>query len=243
MKLRYALTLVTLLAALFTTNGAMAFEAGQFFMRAGLANVAPGSSSDGIAIPALDIAPIPGTEAEADVDTQLGLTFNYMINSRLGIELLAATPFSHDITADLDGFQAGLKVDAGSVKQLPPTLSLNYYPMGGTGQKFQPYVGLGLNYTIFFEEDVDSDLEALTGNLAGAPGPVDLDLELDDSVGLAAQVGFDYFVNDNWYINAAVRYIDIETDATFESALDDTITVDNVAIDPMVYQFTFGYSF
>ncbi|MFN3239008.1 MAG: OmpW family outer membrane protein [Pseudomonadales bacterium] len=44
-------------------------------------------------------------------------------------------------------------------------------------------------------------------------------------------------------MNAAIRYIDIETDAVFESALGDTITVDNVSIDPMVYQFTFGYSF
>lgn len=239
MKLRLILALVTIFAA----QSAMAFEAGQWFMRAGLANVAPGSSSDGIAIPALGVAPIPGTEAEADVETQLGLTINYMVNSRWGVELLAATPFSHEITADLNGFTPGLEVDAGKVKQLPPTLSLNYYPMGGTGQKFQPYIGLGVNYTIFFSEDVDSDLEALTGTLAGAAGPVDMDLELDDSVGLAAQVGFDYFVNDNWYINAAIRYIDIETDAVFESALGDTITVDNVSIDPMVYQFTFGYSF
>lgn len=239
MKLKVVLAFVTLLAA----QGAMAFEAGQIFVRAGLANVAPGSSSDGIAVPALGIAPIPGTEAEADVETQLGLTINYMVNSRWSVELLAATPFSHEITADLNGFTPGLKVDAAKVKQLPPTLSLNYYPMGGTGNKFQPYVGLGLNYTIFFSEDVDGDLEALTGTLAGANGPVDLDLELDDSVGLAAQVGFDYFINNNWYVNAAVRYIDIETDAVFESALGDTITVDNVSIDPMVYQFTFGYSF
>jgi outer membrane protein len=239
MKLRLILALVTIFAA----QSVMAFEAGQWFMRAGLANVAPGSSSDGIAIPALGVAPIPGTEAEADVETQLGLTINYMVNPRWGVELLAATPFSHEITADLNGFTPGLEVDAGKVKQLPPTLSLNYYPMGGTGQKFQPYIGLGVNYTIFFSEDVDSDLEALTGTLAGAAGPVDMDLELDDSVGLAAQVGFDYFVNDNWYINAAIRYIDIETDAVFESALGDTITVDNVSIDPMVYQFTFGYSF
>jgi outer membrane protein len=239
MKLRLIFALVTIFAA----QSAMAFEAGQWFMRAGLANVAPGSSSDGIAIPALGVAPIPGTEAEADVETQLGLTINYMVNSRWGVELLAATPFSHEIKADLNGFSPGLEVDAGKVKQLPPTLSLNYYPMGGTGQKFQPYIGLGVNYTIFFSEDVDSDLEALTGTLAGAAGPVDMDLELDDSVGLAAQVGFDYFVNDNWYINAAIRYIDIETDAVFESALGDTITVDNVSIDPMVYQFTFGYSF
>ena len=90
---------------------------------------------------------------------------------------------------------------------------------------------------------MDSDLEALTGTLEGAPGPVDLDLKLDNSLGFAAQFGFDYFVNGNWYVNAAIRYIDIETDAVFESALGDIITVKDVAIDPFVYQLTFGYSF
>ncbi len=239
MIFRLTLALVALLAA----PTVLAFESGQWFTRVGLANVAPGSSSGGIAVPALGITPIPGTEAEANVETQLGITINYMVTPRVGLELLAATPFSHQIKADLNGFSAGLEVDAAKVKQLPPTLSVNYYPNGGTGSKFQPYVGLGVNYTVFFSEDVDAELEALTGTLAGTPGPVDLDLELDNSVGLAAQIGFDYLVNENWYINAAVRYIDIETDATFTSALGDTITVDDVSIDPMVYQFTFGYAF
>ena len=235
--------LIAALLALTLAQSALAFEEGQWFIRSGLANVAPGSSSDGIAIPALGISPIAGTEAEAEVETQLGITINYMINQRFSIELLAATPFKHELTADLNGFSPGLKVDAGSVKQLPPTLSVNYYPFGDSAQRFQPYVGLGLNYTLFFSEHVDSDLEALTGTLAGAAGPVAMDLELDDSIGVAAQIGFDYVISNKWYVNAAVRYIDIETDATFTSALGDTITVDNVEIDPLVYQFTLGYAF
>lgn len=239
MKGKIVVTLLTLMMA----QSALAFESGQWFIRTGLANVAPGSSSDGIAIPALGIAPIPGTEAEAGVETQLGITVNYMFNQQFGVELLASTPFKHEITANLNGFTPGLEVDAGEVKQLPPTLSLNYYPLGKRAQRFQPYIGLGINYTLFFAEDVDSDLEALTGTLAGTPGPVDMDLKLDDSVGIAAQIGFDYFISNNWYVNAAVRYIDINTDATFSSALGDTITVKDVSIDPFVYQFTFGYTF
>lgn len=216
---------------------------GDWFVRAGLANVSPGSGSDGIAVPALSVPPIAGTEASADSNTQLGLTVNYMFTNKIGVELLASTPFSHDVTADLNGYSAGLSVFAGDTKQLPPTISAVYYPMGDTGNAFQPYVGLGLNLTIFFSEEASADLEALTGTLAGASGPVPLEMKLDNSVGVAAQAGFDYTLQDKWFVNAAVRYIKIETKGTFTSALGETITVDNVSIDPLVYQLTVGYSF
>lgn len=235
------INLIVLVMACAVSQFALA-EQGDWVVRTGFATVSPNASSDGIAVPALGIAPIPGTEAEPELDTQLGLTVTYFWRQNLGIELLASTPFAHKITADLDGFSAGLEVDAAEVKQLPPTLSLIYYPFAERGGAFQPYAGIGVNYTLFFSEDVDSDLEALTGTLAGAAGPVDLDLDVDDSIGLAYQLGFDYRINSRWNVNAAIRYINIETDATFKSALGDTITVKNIEVNPIVYQLTFGYT-
>lgn len=242
-KMFETLTIAAAVAAASIATPALAYEAGDIIVRAGLATVAPDEKSDGIAVPALGIAPIDGTEAEVDDNTTLGLTLTYMLGSKLGIELLAATPFKHDISANLDGYSSGLKVDAGETKQLPPTLSAVYYPLGDSGSAFQPYLGVGVNYTIFFEEDVDSDLESLTGTLAGASGPVPLDLELDDSVGVAVQIGADYSINKNWLLNASVRWIDINTDATFKSSLGETIAVDDVEIDPWVYQINIGYKF
>ncbi|NHN39602.1 outer membrane beta-barrel protein [Pseudomaricurvus alcaniphilus] len=238
-----ALSMATAIAASLTANQALAHQAGDIFVRAGLATVAPDESSDGVAIPALDIAPIAGTEAQVDDNTQPGLTITYMLSNKLGIELLASTPFTHDISANLNGYSPGLKVDAAEAKHLPPTLSAVYYPFADSGSAFQPYAGLGLNYTIFFEEDVDSDLEALTGTLAGASGPVPMKLKLDNSLGLALQLGADYSLDKNWHLNASVRWIDINTDATFNSALGKTITVDDVEIDPWVYQVNIGYKF
>ena len=231
------------LATALIANGAVAYEAGDFFVRAGTATVAPNDSSDGIAIPALDVAPIPGTDAEANSNTQLGLTLNYMFTDSIGIELLASTPFTHEITANLDGHTPGLRVPAGKTKQLPPTLSVVYYPFASSDSAIQPYVGLGLNYTIMFDDKADPALEALTGTLAGVAGPVPLELEVDDSFGIALQVGADYALNDNWHVNATVRWIDIDTEAEFTSALGSTITVDDVQIDPMVYQLNIGYKF
>lgn len=234
--------LVLIVLGLLGVN-AYAHEAGEFFMRVGLATVAPHDSSDGIAVPALNITPIAGTAAEVGNDTQFGLTFNYMFSPELGIEVLAATPFKHDITANLNGYSAGLKVKAGDTKQLPPTVSVVYYPMGNASGPFQPYIGAGLNYTLFFSENAAPELESLTGTLAGAAGPVPLDLSLDSSWGLALQAGVDYMVDTKWHVNASVRWIDINTDATFKSSLGDTITVKNVQIDPWVFQLNVGYTF
>lgn len=234
---------VVCVLALLCTANAVAYEAGDIFVRVGAVGVMPNESSDGIAIPALSIAPIAGTEVEIGNETQLGLTLNYMFSPTLGLDLLAATPFKHSLTANLDGFQAGLSVPAGETHHLPPTLSLVYYPMGNSSSAFQPYIGAGLNYTIMFDTKVSGELEALTGTLAGAAGPVPLELDLDNSVGLGLLVGADFALDDKWHINASVRWIDINTDATFTSALGDTITVGNVEIDPLVWQLNVGYTF
>src|SRR5690606_19395300 len=106
----------------------------------------------------------------------------YRLSERFGIELLAATPFSHDVSidglGDLDGGFAG-------VKHLPPTLMLQYYPTGSS-PRWQPYVGIGVNYTVFFDEELT----------AGRKEQGFSDLDLDDSWGLAVQAGSDWMIGD-----------------------------------------------
>lgn len=246
-------TLSIITAAVLWTSHSFAYEAGDIFVRAGTATVAPDASSGGVAIPALDIAAIAGTGVDVDNDTQLGLTFTYMINSRFGVELLAATPFSHDVTADLNA--AGLpgigKVDVGSTKQLPPTLSAVWYPLGSS-QVFKPYLGAGLNYTAFFDTDVSDELETgvpvivdtVTGGTFDVPQRIPMKLDLDDSLGLALTAGFDYQIDETWHFNATVRWVDIGTDAKITNRdLGTVITVNGVDIDPWVYQLNVGYRF
>jgi len=83
----------------------------------------------------------------------------------------------------------------------------------------------------------------LTGTLAGVAGPVPLELDLDNSVGLGLMLGADYAIDENWHLNISARWIDIDTEATFISSLGDTISVDNVEIDPLVWQLNIDYKF
>ena len=96
----------------------------------------------------------------------------------------------------------------------------------------QPYLGLGLNYTAFFNEDASNELDAALGNAS---------VSLKDSWGLAAQVGLDFHLSDNWLLNGSVRYIDIETEGTIKTNAGK-VEVD-VDIDPYVYTIAVGYKF
>ncbi|MBK6960015.1 MAG: outer membrane beta-barrel protein [Gammaproteobacteria bacterium] len=203
-------------------GGALAYQAGDLILRAGIASVQPNEDSDALS---LDGTRLPGTGAGLNSSEQLGLTLTYMFTPQWGVGVLAATPFEHDIKAK------GVGVDAGSAKHLPPTVTLQYFPLGATS-RWQPYVGLGVNYTLFFDEQVDGQLEEMFG-----PG----DLDLDNSWGWAGQAGLDYQIDDHWLVNAAVWYLDIDTDATFKFAAN-RITTD-VNVDPWVYMLGVGYRF
>lgn len=220
--MRNSILAASLLALAVASPAAFAHKEGDIIVRAGAITVAPNEDSGDIHAGG---APIAGTKATLDSDTQLGLNFAYMVTDHVGVELLAATPFSHDVgTKGLGGLKLG------SLKHLPPTLSAIYYPME-SASAFQPYVGLGINYTWFFDTKLTSEAEN-----AGFTG-----LDMKDSWGLAYQVGADYMLTDNIMLNAQVRYIDIDTTGTTHSGATKVDV--NVDVDPFVYMVGLGYKF
>lgn len=215
--------------ALCAPLAAQAHQTGDIIVRAGAARVNPNEDSGNLKLDGVKVA---GTKATADNSTQLGLTFAYMLTDHVGLELLAATPFSH--TIGVKGLGPGLDGKLADVKQLPPTLSLQYYPMD-VSSKFQPYAGIGLNYTKFFDTDLAGDRKSQGFS----------NLKLKDSVGLAGQIGMDYMITDRVMLNASVWYVDIDTKASVDgpSALSIGKTKVDVDIDPWVYMVGLGYKF
>lgn len=225
-------------AVMAVAPAAQAFEAGDFVLRAGAVHVAPDDSSDSITVGG---APLLGagvdSKVSVDSNTQLGLRATYMVTNHLGLGVLGATPFKHNINGGGD-LPSDLKL--GETKHLPPTLTLQYFPMASSSA-FQPYAGVGVNYTVFFEEKTSS-------NLDNALGVASSELELDDSVGVAVEVGMDYMLSENFGLNAAIWWADINTDARVDvfdangTKLAETDEFE-VEIDPMVYMVGFTYKF
>ncbi len=211
-------SLVLAAATLLCTASTFAHEQNELFFRVGAASVQPDASSGAVL----------GGGVDVENATNLGFTGTWFINKHWGVEVLAALPFEHDIV----GSGALKGVDIGSTKHLPPTISVQYYPL--EGESFQPYVGLGLNYTSFFDTKTTKTLDtALNGKTS---------LSLDYSTGIAYQLGADFKVSDNVYINAAIWKIDIETTADINVNGKHAASVD-VSIDPTVFMLGVGFKY
>jgi len=206
---------------------AQAREVGDLSIQVGAANADPDVSSTELQLSGSAVA---GSSANVHSDTQMGITLRYMWKESIGLEVLASTPFSHDITAATGELGLG-RVPAGDTRHLPPTFSALWFPAAASSN-FQPYLGLGLNYTKFFSESVSPALEGVLGEGS---------LSLDDSFGLSFSAGFDYNLTSNLGINVAVRKIDIDTSAVFSFTGAELAT--EVEIDPVVYMAGLSYRF
>src|SRR6056297_987985 len=248
--MKTAITRNLLAAAVVSVAAAMpaiAQEAGDWQLRFGLGYVAPDTGNDNLVF--------SGTELDTfniDVDGQLGAVFDltYFLSPNWGLELLASTPFTHDINGA--GALAGLG-KIGETKHLPPTLSLQYH--FSPGQKFRPYVGAGLNYTLFFDDSTNPGLhDGVVATANGALGTSfsggTTNLSIDDSFGAALQAGLDVDLTETWFWNLNVRYIMIDIDATLKTSTFDpagaetvfTSTLDT-EIDPFVFSTQLGFRF
>lgn len=221
---KHLLAIAVLAATL--TPAAFAHKQGDIVLRVGATSVNPDDSSSNIIAGGADL----GVALKVDSNTQLGFNFAYFLTDNVNIEVLAATPFNHDVDFSVrDPLGTGTRL--GEVTHLPPTVTVNYY-FNDASAVFQPYIGAGLNYTIFFDEEFT----------AANRGAGLSDLSLDDSFGLSAQLGMDYMLDDKWHVNASVRWIDIDTEATFKVGTAAG-SVGDITIDPWVYTVSIGYTF
>lgn len=198
-----ALSIVTSLVA----GSAVAHEAGSVIVRGGPIMVVPKASTNSDTF-----------KFDVNSNAQLGLTATYMATENIGIELLAATPFSHEITL-------GNKL-VGKTKHLPPSLYAQYYFLNKDASA-RPYVGAGVNYTTFFSEK--AILDGVT------------DLKLKDSWGMAFNAGVDIKLADNLFLNTSVWYAKIKSKATFKLGSDEHKV--DVKLDPTVFFLGLGYRF
>lgn len=190
---------VAILAGLLFAATASAQDKGSRWVKIGAHVVDPKSDNGSLAGGTLD--------ATVGDSIRPSVMVEYFVAKNLGIEVLAAWPFRHDV--ELNG------VEAATVDQLPPTVSVQYH-FNGEG-KVSPYLGVGLNYTLFFSEET-------RGPLAGT------DLELDSSVGLAAHAGLDFQIGERWSLGVDARWLDIDSDVSVNGA-----DVGTVEIDPLAY--------
>jgi outer membrane protein len=154
------------------------------------------------------------------------IDFTYMATDHIGAELIVATT-KHTISGR--GALEGVG-DLATTWVLPPTLTLQYHFVPEA--KVRPYVGAGINWSIFYSDNASDQLEA-------AVGPTNV--TLSNSVGYALQAGVDFDISEKVFLNVDVKYIDMNTTATLTSgALVNRVAVD---INPLVFGVGLGMRF
>ncbi len=199
-----ALSLVAALAS--AAAPALAQSAGEWTLGFGLHSVEPKDGNGELA----------GLDSDVGSNAQPTITFEYFIYDNVGIEVLVATPFEHSVR--LDGLGK-----VGTVQHLPPVVSLQYHFNGGG--KVSPFVGAGLNYTVFFNEETSG---ALDGNR----------LQLEDSAGIALHAGLDYKISERAALRADLRWMDIESKVKLNGD-----NIGKVKIDPLVMGVAYVHRF
>ncbi|MVZ98229.1 OmpW family protein [Sphingorhabdus sp. IMCC26285] len=217
-----ALKCSLLLAATAIGSSAAQAEAGDTFVRVRAIMVAPTESSGGI------LPTFPTEEVKVNNSVMPEVDITHMVTDNVGFELIAATT-KHNASGTT-GTTGGIGKLA-STWVLPPTLTVQYH--FSPEAKVRPYVGAGVNYTIFYSEKASSGLEAAVGQT---------DVNMKDSFGWAAQAGIDIDLNKKMFLNFDVKYIDIDTTARLATTAIGTQRV-KISLDPIVVGVGLGFRF
>jgi outer membrane protein len=205
-----ALTLALSVAAFAAHAQDNIFKAGAIFYQ----THSKTTGIQGIGIP-------PGADAEIGNAWTAVFTYERMLRSDFGIEFVLGIPPT--VEAKGAGSVAFLGDDILSAKNIAPTILLNYH-FGAPGDTWRPYVGIGLNYTRF--GSIESRLAS--------------NVQLSDSVGLAGQIGINYYYDKNWGAFASISAEKVKTDLL---AVESTVLTTTIDFRPITYAFGLSYRF
>jgi outer membrane protein len=191
-------------AALDSDNGSGALRTGDWLVRLRAISIEPTARTNET-LSALNVGVNNSIVPELD--------FTYMIRDYLGVELILAAS-RHQATSSLGNL--------GGVDVLPPTLLLQYH-FNHQG-RVRPYVGAGLNYTLFYHNGLHAGGE-----------PISIE---NHSFGPAVQAGVDVQVTKRLYVNADIKKIWMKTGTSMNGT-----SLGTLHIDPLVVGVGVGMKF
>lgn len=213
---RLAVAIAT--GALLTSFNAFA-EEGNWMARVRAVNVLWDNNSGEVAALA-----VPSGAIKASNETIPEIDITYFFTKNLAAELILTYPQKHKVRVTQSAVGA---FDAGTLKELPPTLTLQYHFMPDA--QFRPYVGAGINYTRFSSVNL-APLDAVTGGTNSVK---------NTSIGGSVQVGLDIKVGTNSYINVDLKKVYLRTDLNNSAAGK----LSHLKLDPTLLGIGYGFRF
>ncbi|WP_160153155.1 OmpW family protein [Microbulbifer sp. ALW1] len=253
MKMTRVLTpLAIAVAAMVSAQQAAAdmWSDGDFVVRVGASWVDPDDGNDQFRLS----DDLLGLNFDVDSDTTWNISGAWLPVEHWGVELMYIGATDHDL--DITGIRDGNvtystdRYRVGGFEASYSNAYLNWYPLSRDCMG-QPYVGIGVNYTDFSDESLRGELRDFINDPDVGLDVRNVDYGLGHSWGFTGQIGVDFrFGRDSAFlVNAAVLYIDADTDLTtyytnvaLEGRPRLSVT-DDVDYSPWVFNLGVGYSF
>lgn len=205
-------------------------------LKLGLVSVEPNSSASAVSGP---FTPVDALSLKVQRKSTLFFSAAREITPNWELELALGVPPTHDVTlvvlrptAVPGSVAAQNGAVAAKVRQVAPTLFANY-KFGDATSQIRPFVGLGVNYTVFDKTESTPVNDAVNGGATN--------IKLEDSIGLAMQLGVTAKLGGPWSITGAWSTAQVKTKMT-TNTLGIERTAD-IKFRPSVITVALGYSF
>jgi len=222
---------VLLQLAVFLPQTALAYEQGDVLVRAGWAYIDPDMNSD-----IAKLGDVALGKLGADAVNMPMVTISYFATPHLALELILGAPPTFDISGT-----SGIinNVPIGSIEVIPLVVTAQYYPLD-SASRWQPFVGIGYNYLIVGDVDVDA-------KLAPFFGADKIELDVENSNGVVLSLGVDFKLRDNLLLTFQAHYADVKAKGTAAVFFgEQAFNVDmfgNTPRAPILYSLSLGYIF
>ena len=154
-----------------------------------------------------------------DIDVELAMGYPPLAKIKgQGPALLGSVPYNGQVIS--------------SARWIAPTLLVEYNFLSPSSP-IRPYIGVGVNYTTFYDRD-----STAAGNAASG-GPTRISLTA--SVGPAATAGLTYRLAERWHLHASYSFSQVKTNLTADT--DGVIRTSRISFAPQALVVSIGYSF
>jgi len=177
----------------------------------------------------------PGLKADVGNVQTVYLAYVRRLSPHFDLEFAAGVPPTTDTIAKGPATVGSVPWNGqviGTVKWFSPTLLL-HYKFFDESASLRPYIGLGVNFTHFFDRTINGAGDAALG------GPTSV--ELKNSIGPAATIGLYYHVRDHWSVIAS--FSASEVGSKLEARTAGLVRKTSVEFNPHALVFAVGYSF
>ena len=177
----------------------------------------------------------PGANLDANNVETLYLACVRTLSSRFDVELAAGYPPLQKTVGKGPAALGSVPYDGqviATARWLAPTVLLEYKFLS-ENSRWRPYIGVGVNYTAFYDRNSTAQGNAVSG------GPTKL--SLTSSVGPAGTAGVAYNIAGHWHAYASYSISKVSTDLTADTA--GVIRTTHINFGPQALVVSVGYSF